>query len=55
MEKYINSLKGISYFEWVKLRMAVDRAFDKQKGEFENKLKLANVDDVQEAIQSQFG
>lgn len=55
MGEYIKALEGISYSEWMKLRMAVDRAFEYQKSEFENKLKLANVETVKSLIRSQFG
>lgn len=55
MEKYINALKGISYFEWVKLKNGIDRSFEHQKGEFEKSLKFADTEDVKKIIHSQFG
>lgn len=55
MEKYIKALEGISYPEWKKLRMGIDRSFEAQKGEFEKDLKLANSGLVEKFIQSQFG
>lgn len=55
MEKYIEALKGISYFEWIKLREGVNKAFEMQKGEFEKTLKLANMDDAKKIIHLQFG
>ena len=30
MDKYIEALKGISYFEWIKLREGIDSEFDRQ-------------------------
>ena len=55
MEKYLKSLNGISYSDWIKLKSGVDRKFEMQKGEFEKKLKLANPDETIKLIQSQFG
>jgi len=55
MEKYIEALKDISYSDWIKLRTGMDRAFEHQKGEFENNLKLASTETVKNIIQSQFG
>lgn len=55
MEEYIKALKGISYVEWLRLRMALDRAFEYQKGESEKQLKLANTDVVKQIIRTQFG
>ena len=54
MEKYIEALKRISYADWKKLRMAMDRAFAHQKGESEKQLKLADTDIVKRIIQAQF-
>ncbi len=55
MKKYLKALEGISYPEWMRLRIGIDRAFEHQKGESEKQLKLANIDVVQRLIQSQFG
>ena len=55
VDKYIKALRGISYCEWIKLREGVNRAFEMQKGEFEKTLKLANTDNVEHIIRSQFG
>ena len=55
MQEYIEALKDISYLEWIKLREGVNRAFEMQKGEFEKTLKLANTDNVEHIIRSQFG
>ena len=55
MEKYLEALKGITYPEWVKLKIGIDRAFSQQKNESEQKLKLADVEVVRNLIQSQFG
>lgn len=55
MEKYLQALEGISYLEWVKLRIGIDRAFEHQKGESEKQLKLANVDVAKQIIRTQFG
>lgn len=55
MKNYINALIGISYPEWKRLRTAVDRAFEKERGEFEKEIKLANAEIVNQLIQLQFG
>lgn len=55
MKKYIESLSGITYLEWVKLRAGVDRVFEYQKSESERQLKLADISKVDEVIRSQFG
>ena len=55
MEKYLEALKGITYPEWVKLKIGIDRAFSQQKNESEQKLKLADVEVVRNLIRSQFG
>ena len=39
MEEYIKALRGITYFEWIKLRESINAVFEMQKGEFEKKLK----------------
>lgn len=55
MEKYIEALKGISYFEWIKLREGMDAEFNRLTGEFKRKLELTDVERVEKAIRSQFG
>lgn len=55
MDNYIESLKGITYLEWVKLRTGIDRSFEQQKSESERLLKLADTKTVKSLIQSQFG
>lgn len=54
MKEYIRALQGISYPDWIKLKIGIDRAFDYEKGESEKNLKLANPEIVEEIIQSQF-
>ncbi len=39
-----NRLSGVSYPEWLKLRMLVDRKFDIKKNELEKELKLASFE-----------
>ena len=55
MEEYIKALRGITYFEWIKLRESINAVFEMQKGEFEKKLKLADSEDVERIIRSRFG
>lgn len=55
MEKYLESLKGITYPEWVKLKTGIDRTFDTEKSELERQLKFADVKKAARIIRSQFG
>lgn len=55
MEKYIEALKGISYFEWIKLREGMDNEFNRLIGESKRKLELTDVERVEKTIRSQFG
>lgn len=55
METYLESLKGITYPEWIKLKAGIDRAFETKKSEFERQLKFADVEKAKQIIQSQFG
>ena len=55
VEKYIEALKGISYFEWIKLREGMDNEFNRLIGESKRKLELTDVERVEKAIRSQFG
>ena len=54
MEKYIKALEGISYYEWIKLRIAIDRAFEIKKSELEKNLKFADIEGAKNIIRSQF-
>lgn len=56
MEKYIEALKGISYSEWIKLQIAINRKFEMQRKELEKGLQLQNENnEIEKIIQSQFG
>ena len=46
MEEYIEALKGISYFEWIKLREGIDSEFDRQIGESKRSLQLTDSENV---------
>ena len=48
MEKYIEALKGISYFEWIKLREGMDNEFNRLIGESKRKLELTDVERVED-------
>ena len=54
MEEYIEALKGISYFEWIKLREGIDSEFDRQIGESKRSLQLTDSENVKKAIRSRF-
>lgn len=55
VEKYIEALKGISYFEWIKLREGMDNEFNRLIGESKRKLELTDAERVEKTIRSQFG
>ena len=55
MEEYIEALKGISYFEWIKLREGIDSEFDRQIGESKRSLQLTDSENVKRIIRSRFG
>ena len=52
MQKYIEALKGISYWEWIKLREGIDSEFEEQIGE---NLRLTDSENVKRIIRSRFG
>ncbi len=43
--EWVNKLTGISYFQWLKVRMAIDRTFSKQRHESERQFRLAPSDE----------
>lgn len=55
MEKYIEDLKGISYYDWIRLREGVDREFNRKIDESKKNLKLTDSENVKKIIRSQFG
>ena len=54
IQHYVTALKGISYKDWIKLKTAIDRGFQKCIGEFERTLELTDTDTVSKLIRSQF-
>ena len=54
VEKYIEALKGISYFEWIKLREGMDNEFNRLIGESKRKLELTDVERVEKTIRLRF-
>lgn len=46
MQKYIEALKGISYWEWIKLREGIDSEFEEQIGESKKNLRLTDSENV---------
>lgn len=54
-EKYIEALKDISYYDWIKLREGIDREFKRKIDEPKKSLKLTNSENVKKIIRSQFG
>lgn len=55
VEKYIEALKGISYFEWIKLREGMDNEFNRLIGESKRSLQLTDSENVKRIIRSRFG
>lgn len=44
--KYLESLEGMTYREWVKLKYLIDTEFHKKEYELRNELKLVNAKDL---------
>lgn len=55
IEEAAKALEGLSYHDWQKIKISVDVAFAKKKGEFERELKLSSGDEIVTAIRAQFG
>lgn len=55
MEKYIEALKGISYFEWIKLQEGINSEFEQQISESKRNLRLTDSENVKRIIRSRFG
>lgn len=55
MEKYIEALKDISYYDWIRLKNGIDQEFDRKIGESKKSLKLTDSENVKKIIHSQFG
>lgn len=55
MKQYIKSLEGITYSQWIKVRFAVDKSFDRKIGELKKDLELSDTKNVEEIIHQQFG
>ena len=50
MEKYYEALQGITYGEWTKLKLVIDRIFDSKKNKLVNEIELKCDMDIQELI-----
>lgn len=55
MEEYIKALRGITYFEWIKLQEGIDSEFEEQIGESKRNLRLTDSENVKRIIRSRFG
>lgn len=55
MEKYIEALKDISYYDWIRLKNGMDQEFDRKIGESKKNLKLTDLENVKKIVHSQFG
>lgn len=53
--KYAEALKGISFREWLMLKVGMDRMFQGKLKELEPELKLSDTEQVGRLIRSQFG
>lgn len=49
------TLIGIDYVQWLKVKTAIDAAFDKKRKEYELQLTLQSEKELKEAIRSRFG
>lgn len=54
-EKYIEALKDISYYDWIRLREGIDREFNRKIDESKKSFKLTDSENVKKIIRSQFG
>ena len=52
--KYAEALKGISYRDWLMLKVGMDRMFQSKLKELEPELKLSDAEQVGRLIRSQF-
>ncbi len=55
IEEAAKALLGLSYFDWQKLKVGVDSAFDKKEREFKRELELSSSDEILGIIRAQFG
>lgn len=55
LETYLRHLEGITYLEWIKLKIAVDELFNLKKRELESNIQLSDANEITEAIHRQFG
>lgn len=55
MDELLKGLRGLTYQDWIKLRIAIDRYFDRKKKELEGRIQLEDIKEIQELIRSQFG
>jgi len=53
-KKYLDALEGITYRQWIKLKIAVDRQFDMKRKELDATIQL-DTKKVADIIHSQFG
>lgn len=44
LKTYIKSLEGISYDDWWRLRLGIDKQFDHEKRELEKTLQLSDLE-----------
>ena len=52
--KYAEALNGISFREWLMLKIGMDRMFQNKLKELEPELKLSDTEQVGRLIRSQF-
>lgn len=53
-KNYLDALEGITYRQWIKLKVAVDRQFDMKRKELDATIQL-DTKKVSAIIRSQFG
>lgn len=55
LSKYTDALEGISFNDWIKVKIVMDRFFDKKIGEHKKILVFSEAKTVSEIIRQEFG
>lgn len=53
--EFVHKLEGISYWDWQKVKTAIDRNFEMKISESKRGMQLTNPKEVEAIIRSQFG
>jgi hypothetical protein len=55
LAKCAEQLTGLTYLEWIRLKLSIDNDFNRRKSEYERTLTLAPIKDIEEAVNRVFG